>query len=398
MEREVADFLSAARYTDRDRRLPHQDAAWNWAWRLLSAEQQTEFLEMFRAEPAPKPAAPVQVANSWDGILAAAKRHGARHPELVAAQWLLESGGGFAFAGHNNPFGLKGPGTWKQTEEVVNGQTVTIRAEFRDFDSLDEAVQVLVKRWYKDYTGSDGRRWNGVNRALDREEAARLLVIEGYATDPNYASKLVKLMNEHAPRSAVKPPSAGDRRRWVSQVKALNLSQPDAITCQAAAIAMATGTRDVQGVRRQLDAEAARRGSSAGDPAVMAAVIERTGVPYRYEGDACLEQVYGWLKAGEFLVTHGWFTSSGHVLGLDGLKQAGDGLHLLDVKDPYGEFDAPAWRYKDGARFFDGYYSDRCIYAACVAGAGAGDAAAIYKRQELDIKAGGMWVHRFLVA
>jgi hypothetical protein len=272
-------------------------------------------------------------------------------------------------------------------------------AEFRDFASLDEAVGFLVTRWYRDFAGPGDKRWQGVNRAADRNEAARLLVIEGYATDPDYATKLVRLMDQHAPVPPVlEAPSAAQRSQWLSQIKALNLSQPDARTCQAAAIGMAVGERDVQAVRRQLDAEARRQGSAAGSPAVMASVIRAYRRPYRYEGNASLAKVYGWLKTGEFLITHGWFTSSGHVIALDGLKVGrGVNRYELDVKDPWGEFDAPAWKYGGGAKFYDGFYSDGCIYAACVAGVSAADAARIYRSKQLDVNRGGMWVHRFLV-
>jgi flagellum-specific peptidoglycan hydrolase FlgJ len=47
-------------------------------------------------------------------------------------------------------------------------------------------------QWYKDYKG-----YKGVNRAKNREECARLLKQEGYATDPVYAQKLIKLMKDH---------------------------------------------------------------------------------------------------------------------------------------------------------------------------------------------------------
>ena len=51
----MSTFLHAARHTDPKNPLPHQDAAWQWAWEQLSAEQRAQFLEMFRAAPTPKP-------------------------------------------------------------------------------------------------------------------------------------------------------------------------------------------------------------------------------------------------------------------------------------------------------------------------------------------------------
>ena len=49
------------------------------------------------------------IENSWAGIEAAARKYLCRYPELVAAQWRLESGAGKHMSGRNNPFGLKGP-------------------------------------------------------------------------------------------------------------------------------------------------------------------------------------------------------------------------------------------------------------------------------------------------
>jgi hypothetical protein len=134
------------------------------------------------------------IDNTWGGIEAAAKKHGCRYPELVAAQWRLESGSGKHFSGRNNPFGLKGPGTSKQTQEVVNGKTITIRDSFVDFDSLDAAVKYLVERWYRDW-----KDHQGVNRAPNREEAARELQRQGYATLPAYAERLIALMDQERP-------------------------------------------------------------------------------------------------------------------------------------------------------------------------------------------------------
>jgi GH24 family phage-related lysozyme (muramidase) len=51
----MSNFLTAARHTDPQNPLPHQDAAWQWAWELLTGDERAEFLEMFRAAPPPKP-------------------------------------------------------------------------------------------------------------------------------------------------------------------------------------------------------------------------------------------------------------------------------------------------------------------------------------------------------
>lgn len=137
---------------------------------------------------------PKGYTNNWLGVLAAAKEAGAKFPELVAAQWALESGFGQQTSGQHNYFGLKGAGTDRTTTEYVDGKPVQIQATFLDFGDLGECVRYLVTRWYKDWD-----RFEGVNRAATRQDAAWALVKQGYATDPRYAEKLIKLMDEHLP-------------------------------------------------------------------------------------------------------------------------------------------------------------------------------------------------------
>jgi hypothetical protein len=193
----MSDFLSAAKWTDKKYPEPHQAAAWNWAWCILTKEQQDEFMSMFRA--APKTSISGNFENSWDGVKAAAIAAGALYPDLVSAQWALESGWGKSTSGKNNYFGIKGPGTLTATQEVINGKTIKIQDEFIDFRSLGECVEYIVDRWHRDW-----KDYKGTNNAKTRDDAARWLVKEGYATDPTYAEKLIKIMNEKSP-IAVKP-------------------------------------------------------------------------------------------------------------------------------------------------------------------------------------------------
>jgi len=51
----VSNFVKAACATSRPAPLPHQQAAWHWAWELLAPDEQATFLDKFRADPAPKP-------------------------------------------------------------------------------------------------------------------------------------------------------------------------------------------------------------------------------------------------------------------------------------------------------------------------------------------------------
>jgi uncharacterized protein YcbK (DUF882 family) len=163
---------------------PHQIDAWNW----LQSQLTPEVLESFSIKYRNKPTK--EVTNTWDVVVKAAKEVGAKFPECVAAQWALESGWGQHTSGKNNYFGLKGAGSTVETKEFVNGQWITIKAGFIDFPDLKTCVSYLVDRWYKDFDGH-----KGVNRAESRNECARLLVKEGYATDPDYSTKLIQIMD-----------------------------------------------------------------------------------------------------------------------------------------------------------------------------------------------------------
>jgi hypothetical protein len=129
--------------------------------------------------------------NSWDGVKAAAAAAGSKWPELVASQWALESGWGkhTPNGAPHNYFGLKGDNaTASETKEFVNGQWITIQAEFIDFPDLYSCVDYLVSRWYKDFKG-----YKGVNSCPTIEKAAQELQRQGYATDPGYPAKLLKV-------------------------------------------------------------------------------------------------------------------------------------------------------------------------------------------------------------
>jgi hypothetical protein len=133
------------------------------------------------------------VIESEEYIYNTALFAGAKFPELVVAQWTLESARGTKVSGKNNIAGLKGPGKKKTTTEYINNKPVLIQDSFLDFDSVENCIKYLVDRWYKDFDG-----YKGVNNAASAELAAKMLVSEGYATDPNYAEKLIRLMSQQS--------------------------------------------------------------------------------------------------------------------------------------------------------------------------------------------------------
>ena len=170
----------------------------NWLPRW-QAGGQAWFLDVYDPSPSPKPSErPLEELLSYDGtfdsVVAVAKAKGALWPRVVAAQWALESGWGEKTSGRNNFFGLKGtPGSLHQTQEWYEGRFITISDTFRDYETPEDSIEDLIRLWYKDYKG-----YKGVNRASSEAECANLLRKEGYATDPNYPTKLLSIISEQS--------------------------------------------------------------------------------------------------------------------------------------------------------------------------------------------------------
>lgn len=124
----------------------------------------------------------------------AARKAGDPHPEVVAAQWALESGWGRKQSGKFNFFGIKAganePGTTVRTREVVGGKDVYINAKFKDYASLEEGIagRVQFLKQNKRYHSA------GYTQAKTPFEAAQALQRGGYATDPQYANQLGKII------------------------------------------------------------------------------------------------------------------------------------------------------------------------------------------------------------
>ena len=135
----------------------------------------------------------VEVAITWALIASLAQDAGAKCPNLVAAQWALESGWGEHESGKNNPFGIKGKGVVINTVEWNGNSYVNQKDEFKSYPSVKAAVEELVDRWYKDYNG-----YKGVNNAPNCIAAAKELQRQGYATAPDYAEKLIGLRNRNS--------------------------------------------------------------------------------------------------------------------------------------------------------------------------------------------------------
>jgi len=133
-----------------------------------------------------------QVASEASGVPA----------PLILAQAALESGWGkreiraddgtqsFNLFGIKADRGWKGPVVETTTTEYVDGEPQRVRAKFRAYASYDEA--------FTDYARFITRnpRYANVLAADTPAEAAHGLQKAGYATDPQYGQKLVRIMQK----------------------------------------------------------------------------------------------------------------------------------------------------------------------------------------------------------
>lgn len=177
------------------------------------------------------------------------------------------------------------------------------------------------------------------------------------------------------------------------------VEQPDASTCQAAAIARVVGSTAVMDVRRGLLDISGRRGSMAGDPAVMGEYMRSRVQEYEFFPDASLEQAKEALTQGYHLITHGWFTRPGHVIGISPFEDGEPykphptlNTYAFNAEDPWYRFHFPSWSY---TRLSGNNvpYSAFGMYASCVASSSASHAHQIYRRGELNSLTKNMWLH-----
>jgi len=341
-------LVDAVRFTKNE---PHQLAAWGWLESVLTPAQLNEFALIFRAAPPTKPG--IKAENSWDGVLALARSAGAAYPELVAAQWQLESGGGRHPSGSNNYFGLKGKGSAHETREFVNGKWITITSEFLNFPDLATCVQYLVDRWYKDY-----RDFKGVNNERSRDDAARALVRQGYATDPSYAEKLIALMNQHSPTAALTGPTPKPnplRVPYYSQRDSGVFGQAMRM-CYSSSCAMLVATLRPGAISGpNADDQYLQRVQTFGDttdPTAQLRALRSYGITARFAQNAGWADIERQIGKGVPVpcgfLHHGPAskpTGGGHwliVIGYTNLQQGGGSVI---VNDPFGEMDVANGTY-----------------------------------------------------
>jgi len=112
--------------------------------------------------------------NGYADVVALGTASGFKFPQVMAAMWALESGRGASHSGKNNVFNI----TDRRT------------GQFKDYPSVLESAKDFV------YLMTDPRYAPGIAKARTPREAVTAIRNAGYATDPNYISKTVKIMQQ----------------------------------------------------------------------------------------------------------------------------------------------------------------------------------------------------------
>ena len=154
------------------------------------------------------------VDRMWPHALRASRETGVP-AQFILGQAVLESGWGRSEprgqdgAPSHNLFGIKAGSSWSgptvraATTEYVNGEPRATVAEFRAYPSYGEA--------FLDYARtlkSQPRYASALAEGNDAAAFARGLQQGGYATDPMYADKLLRVINSAALRTGLKGEAA----------------------------------------------------------------------------------------------------------------------------------------------------------------------------------------------
>jgi flagellar rod assembly protein/muramidase FlgJ len=185
--------VSDKRDTERDNAIQAVLSGYDSLMPSQEAHTEPEQLELplDRSDTDVKPSATPEafVASIAPTAKAVAKELGI-DPRVVIAQAALETGWGTSVKG-NNLFGIKShskkDGLMVQTHEVVDGERIKVRDSFRQYDSYDESIA--------DYGSflQQNKRYKPMLQAATLREQVEALGKSGYATDPEYADKVMAI-------------------------------------------------------------------------------------------------------------------------------------------------------------------------------------------------------------
>lgn len=118
-------------------------------------------------------------------------------PEILMAQSALETGYGKSLSGGQNYFGIKSHGRKGgknvNTKEYINGKWVTVNDAFRGYESAGDSFDDYVR-----FLNENPRYKQALQVASqgDDEGFVRALQQAGYATDPEYANKILNIAKD----------------------------------------------------------------------------------------------------------------------------------------------------------------------------------------------------------
>ncbi|MBQ9434915.1 MAG: glucosaminidase domain-containing protein [Bacteroidales bacterium] len=143
---------------------------------------------------------PAEYLKNYAQYFVIASEYDTIFPSVKIAQAALETGWGKHIVG-NNLYGIKATGNttpyWSgayvsaNTTEYGNGGYQSQVSKFRSYPSFSDSI--------RDHSHllNTLSRYAGVRSAATPEEQARALQAAGYATDPNYADKLISIINTY---------------------------------------------------------------------------------------------------------------------------------------------------------------------------------------------------------
>ncbi|WP_407370964.1 glycoside hydrolase family 73 protein [Carnobacterium sp.] len=123
-------------------------------------------------------------------------------PSISIAQAILESdwGNSELSVKNNNYYGIKGsnsePTATMTTKEYVDGEWIEIKADFRKYATWQESMEDHSELFIKGTTWNENQ-YEKVLTATDYKKAAYALQESGYATDPDYPEKLIRLIEQY---------------------------------------------------------------------------------------------------------------------------------------------------------------------------------------------------------
>ena len=175
----------------------------NTVAKFLNGEESVAKVSQQPAERCETPAAPMakmtEAQRSFIALVGkAAQADSNILPSLTIAQAILESGWGRselaqkanALFGIKAGTGWKGPRYSKRTTEHIDGKSVEITAAFRSYDSWESSIadhSALLR----------AARYKAVQGERDYKAACRAVHAAGYATGPDYADKLIRLIEQY---------------------------------------------------------------------------------------------------------------------------------------------------------------------------------------------------------